>query len=279
MENRRELADFLKRRRDALQPAEVGLTPGLRRRTHGLRREEVAALAHMSTDFYARLEQSRGSRPSEQMTASLARALRLSPDERDHLFTLAGYNPPPHGYRTDIPSPALLRILEMLDTPAQIVSDIGVTLKQNALAEALVGVHTGYTGLRRSMIYRWFTDPDTRALHPEDEHQLHSHSHVAWIRTVYTRDGDDPEVRDLVEHLLAESPEFAVLWEEHEVSRWSHPIKRFVHPVIGTITLHCEILTAQNVTERLIVFTALPGSEDVEKLALLRVIGAQSFAA
>jgi transcriptional regulator with XRE-family HTH domain len=279
MENRDELADFLKRRRDALQPAEVGLTPGARRRTHGLRREEVALLAHMSTDFYARLEQSRGSRPSEQTTAALARALRLTPDERDHLFTLAGYNPPPRGYRTDIPSPALLRILEMLDTPAQIVSDIGVTLKQNALAEALVGVHSGYTGLQRSMIYRWFTDPEARALHPPEEHHLHSHSHVAWIRTVYTRDGDDPEVRELVEHLLAESPEFAALWEEHEVSRWSHPIKRFVHPVIGTITLHCEILTAQNVTERLIVFTAMPGSEDVEKLALLRVVGAQSFAA
>src|ERR1700722_6701886 len=159
MENREEIADFLKRRRDELQPAEVGLTPGVRRRTHGLRREEVAALAHMSTDFYARLEQSRGSRPSEQTTAALARALRLTPDERDHLFTLAGYNPPPHGYRTDHPSPALLRILEMLDTPAQIVSDIGVTLKQNPLAEALAGPQTGHTGLRRSTIYRWFTDP------------------------------------------------------------------------------------------------------------------------
>jgi transcriptional regulator with XRE-family HTH domain len=279
MDNRDELADFLKRRRDSLQPAEVGLSPGARRRTHGLRREEVAALAYMSTDFYARLEQSRGSRPSEQTTASLARALRLTPDERDHLFTLAGYNPPPRGYRTDIPSPALLRILEMLDTPAQIVSDIGVTLKQNALAEALIGVHSRYTGLRRSMIYRWFTDPQARALHPPDEHHLHSHSHVAWIRTVYTRDGDDPEVRELVEHLLAESSEFAELWEAHEVSRWAHQIKRFVHPVVGTITLHCEILTAQNITERLIVFTAMPGSEDVERLALLRVIGAQSFAA
>ena len=73
--------------------------------------------------------------------------------------------------------------------------------------------------------------------------------------------------------------DLAALWEEHEVSKWAHPIKRFVHPVIGTITLHCEILTAQNITERLIVFTALPGSEDVDKLALLRVVGAQSFAA
>src|ERR1700744_6261069 len=117
--DRDELGDFLRRRRDGLQPAPVGLGSGSRRRTEGLRREEVAALAHMSTDFYARLEQSRGSRPSEQTTAALARALRLTPDERDHLFTLAGYNPPPRGYRTDIPTPALLRILQLLDTPAQ----------------------------------------------------------------------------------------------------------------------------------------------------------------
>src|SRR6201992_2760137 len=116
METRADRAASLKRRRDALQPAEVGLTPGVRRRTHGLRREEVAALAHMSTDFYARLEQSRGSRPSEQTTAALARALRLTPAERDHLFALAGHTPPPRAFRTDVPSPGLVRVLARLDT-------------------------------------------------------------------------------------------------------------------------------------------------------------------
>src|ERR1700733_8484386 len=149
--DRTELADFLRRRREGLQPDEVGLAAGTRRRTSGLRREEVAALAHMSTDFYARLEQRRGSRPSAQTVAALARALRLSQDERDHLFALAGHTPPPRAFRTDHASPGLLRVLDRLDTPAQISSDLGVTLSQNQLAEALVGVQTDYTGLQRSM--------------------------------------------------------------------------------------------------------------------------------
>src|SRR4051812_1041963 len=109
------LADFLRRRRAPLTPDDVGLPPGQRRRTSGLRREEVAGLAHMSTDFYTRLEQRRGTRPSEATVAALARALRLTPDERDHLYRLAGHTAPPRAYRTDHPSPALLRILGQLD--------------------------------------------------------------------------------------------------------------------------------------------------------------------
>jgi transcriptional regulator with XRE-family HTH domain len=275
--DRDALADFLRHRRAALQPEDVGLTAGSRRRTAGLRREEVAALAHMSTDFYARLEQRRGSRPSEATTAALARALRLNPDERDHLFTLAGRNAPPRAFRTDHPSPGLVRVLELLDTPAQITSDLGVTLRQNALCEALVGVQTQHTGLRRSIIYRWFTDPDARLLHPEEEHELHARSFVAWTRSLQGRD-DDPEARELLEHLLRESSEFAQLWERHEVARWSHPIKRFVHPLVGTLTLNCQVLTAENQTERLVVFTAATGSEDAEKLKLLSVVGSQGFA-
>ena len=127
--DRDELADFLRRRREALQPDDVGLHAGARRRTRGLRREEVAGLAHMSTDFYARLEQRRGSRPSEQTTAALARALRLTQDERDHLFALAGHTAPPRAFRTDHPSPGLLRVLDRIDSPAQIVSDLGMTLR------------------------------------------------------------------------------------------------------------------------------------------------------
>ena len=92
--DRTELADFLRRRREQLRPADVGLPPGARRRAAGLRREEVASLAAMSTDYYTRLEQQRGPQPSEQMLASLARALRLSDDERDYLFVVAGHNAP-----------------------------------------------------------------------------------------------------------------------------------------------------------------------------------------
>jgi transcriptional regulator with XRE-family HTH domain len=264
------LADFLRRRREALQPADLGLAPGARRRAPGLRREEVAGLAHMSTDFYARLEQRRGSRPSEQTTAALARALRLTPAERDHLFTLAGHTPPPRAFRTDAPSPGLVRVLDRLDTAGQIVSDLGVTLRQNRLAEALVGVQTRHTGLRRYMAYRWFTDPEARALHPAEDHEFHSRSQVAALRAAH----DDDEARALVAALQAESAEFAELWARHEVKSPAGTVKRFVHPQIGVLTLDCQMLTAENRTERLVVFTPI-GPEDADRLALLSVVGTQ----
>jgi transcriptional regulator with XRE-family HTH domain len=273
------LADFLRRRRAALQPGDVGLAAGSRRRTRGLRREEVAQLAHMSTDFYARLEQRRGSRPSPQTVAALARALRLTPAERDHLFALAGHNAPPRAFRTDQPSPGLIRILELLDAPAQIVSDLGVTLVRNRLGMALLGDHTRHTGPRRNMVYRWFTDPEARRLFPAEDHLRHSRNHVAALREVHGRASDDPECRELVDTLVRESPEFAALWERHEVKGRSETLKRFVHPLVGALTLDCQVLTAENLTERLVVYTAAPGSEDADRLALLAVVGTQEFAA
>lgn len=270
------LADFLRRRRAALRPGDVGLSAGARRRARGLRREEVAGLAHMSTDFYARLEQRRGARPSEQTIAALARALRLTRDERDHLFALAGHTAPPRTVRTDRVSPGLLRVLDRLDTPAQIISDLGVTLRQNPLAESLVGVQTRYTGLRRSIFYHWFTDLAERRIHPEDDHPLHSRRYVASLRAVHGRAGDDPDARELVAHLLRESDEFAALWERHEVASLGGTLKRFVHPLVGPLTLDCQFLTAENLTERLVVFTASAGSEDADRLARLSGIGSQS---
>jgi hypothetical protein len=168
-------------------------------------------------------------------------------------------------------------VLDRLDTPAQIVSDLGVTLSQNPLAEALVGVQTRYTGLRRSMIYRWFTEPAQRRIHPEADHPLHSRGHVASLRATHGRSPNDPEAHELVEHLLRESEEFAALWERHEVARRAATMKRFVHPLIGPLTLDCQVLTSENLTEKLVVFTASPGSKDVDQLALLAVVGSQAF--
>jgi transcriptional regulator with XRE-family HTH domain len=276
--DRTDLADFLKRRREGLQPADVGLHLTDRRRTPGLRREEVAALAHVSTDFYTRLEQRRGSRPSEQTTASLARALRLNPQERDHLYELAGHTPPPRSFRSDHPSPGLIRVLESLTFPAQIISDLSVTLVQNPLAQALVGVQTHHTGLRRSMYYRWFTDPEERIKHPEEDHAEFSRVYAANLRLVYGSGEDDPEASELVAALLRDSDTFAALWRRHEVGSRNGTLKRFLHPLVGQLTLDCQILTAENGTERLVVFTPMPGSEDAEKLALLSVLGSQSFA-
>ena len=272
-----DLADFLRRRRDALRPEDVGLPNGSRRRAVGLRREEVAALAHLSTDFYTRLEQRRGSRPSEHTVAAVARALRLTPDERDHLFRLAGHQPPPRGYRTDVVSPRLAHVLDHLDTPAQIVSDLAVTLKQNPLAVALLGVQTGHAGLARSQIYRWFTDPQERSRFPRDDHEIHSRSYTAHLRAVHNRTRSDHEARDLVTELRRRSDEFAELWDRHDVGLRTDTRKRILHPAVGLLTLDCQILVSQNHMENLVVFTAAPGSDDAERLALLAVIGTQEF--
>lgn len=263
--NREALADFLKRRRDALQPEDVGLHNGTRRRTRGLRREEVAALAHMSTDFYARLEQQRGSRPSEQTVTALSSALRLSGDERDHLMVLAGHTPPPRALRTDQASAGLLRVMERLETPACIVSDLYVTLSQNRLSEALVGVLTEFQGLRRSMVYRWFTDPEARQIFHPDDHPSHSRNWVSSMRSVHGQTEGEPETDELIGGLLRDSPEFVALWERHEVARRPETLKRFLHPLVGPITLDCQILTAENLRERLVVFTPMR-PEDVGKL-------------
>ncbi|HEY5333595.1 MAG TPA: helix-turn-helix transcriptional regulator [Solirubrobacterales bacterium] len=276
--DREDLADFLRRRRESLQPDDVGLPTGRRRRTAGLRREEVASLAAMSTDFYARIEQRRGSRPSRETIAALARALRLTLDERDHLFNLAGYEPPARAIRSDHVSPALLRVLDRLDTPAQVTSDLAVTLVQNEGAVALLGDQTEYEGPARSLYYRWFTDPTERTHYPAEDHEQHSRTYVAGLRAVHGRDSGDAEARQLVELLQAESPEFARLWDEHEVGVRRDTHKRVVHPTIGVLELDCQVLTAENQTERLIVFTAAPGSEDAARLELLSVVGGESFA-
>lgn len=278
--DREQLADFLRRRREALQPEDAGLARGPRRRTSGLRREEVAGLAHMSTDYYTRLEQQRGPQPSEQMLGAIARAMRLSRDERDHIFRLAGHTPPPRRRRTEHVSPALMRVLDRLDTPAQVISDLGETLVQNPAAVALLGDQTSFTGLRRSLTYRWFTDPAERAIYPPDDHTGHSRTYVAGLRLVHARFQDDERARELIEALLAESEEFAELWEQHEVGmRDPDEPKRFIHPEVGEIATHCQILTSENDAQVLLVYTATPGTEDHEKLRLISVIGDQQLTA
>jgi transcriptional regulator with XRE-family HTH domain len=147
---RDQLADFLRRRREAIRPAEVGIADGPRRRTSGLRREEVAMLAGMSVDYVVRLEQGRSSQPSTQLLGALARALRLSDDERDHLFHLAGHRPPPADGVARMARAGLVRMLDLLgDTPAMVLSDLGEVLAQNRTALLLTGERPPATGDRR----------------------------------------------------------------------------------------------------------------------------------
>jgi len=274
------LADFLTRRREELQPGDVGLPVGPRRRTPGLRREEVAVLATMSTDYYTRLEQQRGPQPSTQMLASLARALRLSADERDYLFRVAGHNPPGRMSPSGYVAPALMRVLDRLtDTPALVLSALGEVLVQNELSLALHGDRTHYTGLERSEIYRWFVSPETeRALYPLDDQDRHGRAQVASLRAAYGAMGSASPAGDLVRELQRVSPDFAELWDRQEVARRFEDHKVLLHPEVGAVELDCQVLFTEDQSQALLVLTAAPRSEAEEKLGLLRVLGTQQFA-
>lgn len=277
--DREQLADFLRRRREALQPEDVGLPRGPRRRTGGLRREEVASLAGMSTDYYSRLEQRRSKQPSEPMLGALARALHLDLDERDHLFRIAGHAAPHRVLRSDHVQPAVMRILDRLqDTPAQVMTILGETLVQTPLAVALLGDETAFTGLSRAMVYRWFTDPDARRVYPVEDHELHGRIFTAGLRSAYAHPATRDRAGAIVEALLARSPGFAAVWSEHEIGVRHETSKRLVHPEVGVLELDCQMLLDPDQSQALLVFTATPGSRSDEQLRLLRTIGTQRLA-
>jgi transcriptional regulator with XRE-family HTH domain len=276
--DRTGLAEFLRQRREAMQPEDVGLSRGQRRRTSGLRREEVAALSHMSTDYYSRIEQERGPQPSEQMIAAIAQGLHLSVDERDHLFLLAGHNPPSRGTASDYISPGMLRIFDRLqDTPAEIVTELGETLRQTPMAVALTGDLTAYTGPARSIGYRWFTDPATRARYVPDDHAFLGRMFASGLRERMTARGPDSHAAGLAALLLEQSEEFRRVWATHEVGIRPNEVKRYVHAEVGEIELSCQVLMDPAQSHSLLVYTAVPGSPSYEKLQLLSVIGAQAL--
>ncbi|MEU6340404.1 helix-turn-helix transcriptional regulator [Streptomyces sp. NPDC046977] len=270
------LAAFLRKRRESLQPEDVGLPRGSRRRTSGLRREEVAALCHMSTDYYSRLERERGPQPSSQMLASMALGLHLSLAERDHLFRLAGQRPPdPSGISEHI-SPGLLRILDRLtDTPAEIATELGETLRQTPMSVALSGDMTRYTGPARSSGYRWFTDPAARQRYAPEEHAFLARMYASGLREVVTLRGPGSRAAQLADLLLESSEEFRRVWDKHEIGVRAHEVKRFVHPEVGPLDLTCQRLVDPEQAHSLLVYTAIPGTESHEKLRLLSVIGSQ----
>lgn len=277
--DRASLGTFLRVRRTALQPEDVGLRRDPRRRAPGLRREEVAELCDMSADYFARLERGDGPQPSEQMLAAIARGLRLTPDERDHLFLLGGYRTARRDLRLRHVSPGLMRVMDGLaGTTAQIMGPLGETLLQTPSAVALLGEQTRYTGNSRSATYRWFTDPVERERYDPEDHGINSRTNAALLRGAVTRDGPGSPAADLADVLRRTSDEFARLWERHEVGlRWSET-KRFVHPRVGRLDLYCQLLLEPDQGQSLLVFTATPGTESHEKLALLTVLGTDRFA-
>ncbi|MGV9454403.1 helix-turn-helix transcriptional regulator [Streptomyces sp. NPDC003635] len=277
-----ELGAFLRTRRDRIRPDEVGLPQGPRRRVPGLRREEVAQLAGLSADYYTELERGsakNGVQPSSQTLAALARALRLNGDERDHLFHLAERPVPPsaHGPSAHV-QPALLGLLDRLsDTPARVITDLHETLVENDLARNLLGKSPAHRGPAASFVYRWFTDPQARERYPSEDHPHHSRVFVADLQAAAARRGRDAEVTKMVAVLRRRSQEFTALWDTHDVAVRRMDHKKIVHPTLGIIELDCYNLLSEDGRQRLLWFTAPPGSPGAEQLELLSVLGTQDL--
>ncbi|MFI2413527.1 helix-turn-helix transcriptional regulator [Streptomyces sp. NPDC018947] len=272
-----ELGAFLRSRRGRIRPADVGLPAGPRRRVPGLRREEVAQLAGASVDYYNELERGAGSQPSEQMIAALARALRLSADERDYLYRLADRPVPVQGGAASHVHPGMLDLLGRLtSTPAQVITDLHVTLVQNPSAVALLGDQSGFRGPRASFVHRWFTEPEARRLYPEADHESQSRAFVADLRAAAARrDAKDPEAGSLIRTLLDVSPEFATLWADHDVAFRRDDRKRLLHPTLGLIEINCLNLFSEDGRQRLLWFTPAVGTDSAGLLELLAVVGTQ----
>jgi transcriptional regulator with XRE-family HTH domain len=275
--DRVSLADFLRIRRERLRPEDVGLPAGLRRRTPGLRREEVAGLATMSTDYYTRLEQGRGPRPSRPVLTGLARALRLSDDEHDHLFRLAGEQPgPPPGPPAEVRS-GVLRMLARLDVPGLVLDAKYDVLAWNPLAAALITDFSALPPRERNLLRLRFSPSSTTGLFDEAETKEFAREAAADLRAATGKYPDDPSIGALVRDLLAASDEFAAIWELHEVAYQQRLCQTINHPVVGRIDVICEILVVPERDQRVVLYTADPGSPSDQALRLLDVIGTQSL--
>ncbi|MDN5618780.1 MAG: helix-turn-helix transcriptional regulator [Kocuria sp.] len=274
-----ELGSFLRSRRERIRPGDVGVIAGPRRRVPGLRRDEVAQLAGASVDYYNELERGAGSQPSEQMLAAVARALRLTRDERDYLFHLADRPVPPETGPSTHVHPGMLDLLSRLpSTPAQVITDLHVTITQNPLAVALLGDQSLFSGDRASFIYRWFTDDEARSLYPEQDHEEHSRAFTADLRAAAAaRDPRDREAALMIEQLLKTSAEFSALWAEHDVRLRRNDRKRINHPVLGLLEVDCLSLFSEDGRQRLLWFTPALGTDTADALAMLSVIGVQDL--
>lgn len=257
--NRAELAVFLRTRRARLTPRDAGLPAVGRRRTPGLRRQEVAQLAGMSIDYYIRLEQGRGPQPSRQVLSALARALMLNADEREYLFRMAGEAPPQPVRPSREITPGIRNLLDsMPTTPAYVVDAAYNILAWNPLATHFIGNLEGYAD--RNMI-RWTFLRSPADVVWSDEHFLSfTRSTVADLRANYARYPGDPEVESLVSEMLALSPQFAEMWAEYEVEARGPMLKHVEHPQVGPLDFECQVLHIANTGQRLIAYCAAPGS-------------------
>ncbi|MFC5149976.1 helix-turn-helix transcriptional regulator [Streptomyces aureoversilis] len=276
--NDAELGICLRAWRDRLAPAEAGLPAGPRRRAPGLRRQEVATPAGLSVEYLARLEQGRAGRPSAAVLGPLARALRLTEDERDHLFRLAGHAPPPPAVAPAHVTPGLQRIIDRLhDAAVMVVDRVWNVVLANPPAIALLGDEaTGGDG-ERNVLRRHFTGRPSRVVRTPAEAADFEAYAVADLRASLGRFPGDPRLRELADELRAADPRFAELWARTHVAASTSQRKTVQHPEVGRLTLDCDVLEATGSALRLVVYTAAPGTSDHQALALLTAVGSQKF--
>lgn len=278
--DRTELAHFLRTARERVTPADVGLAAGHTRRTPGLRREEVARLAAISPDTYTRLEQARGAQPSIPVLEGVARALRLSADERAHLFHLTGYPTAPGGSPSHVLAPTLLTMLERMDnTAAYILDAAGFVLAWNPLAAALVADFSRWPPADRNLTYQVLCGSEGASSdYSNAEWEAFARECVADLRAAAGRYPNDPAIAALVARLHRESPVFSRWWDEHHVRHRRGGSKRMRHPAVGELELDFHLLLVPDHDQRIVMYSAAPGSPSADAMRLLAVLGTQRVA-
>jgi hypothetical protein len=240
--------------------------------------EEAAQLAFISTEYYTRLEQARAPRPSREVLAGLARALRLSDAERDHLYHLAGAPPgPPPGPSREVRQSILDLITRLPQAAAMVTSAMYEVLAWNDLAAALMEDFSAVPPLERNRVRRAFLDPgpDGRRLYGVSDAEAFKRAAARDLRATAARYPEDPRVAGLIADLLARSEEFGRLWNSHDVSSVPTLVKTFMNPMVGPVTVNCDVLDVSDLDQRVVIYTAAPGSPSEEALRLLSVIGTQ----
>ncbi len=276
--DKREFGAFLRSRRERIAPADIGLPQGRRRRTPGLRRDEAAQLAFISTEYYTRLEQGRTAHPSREVLQGLSRALRLSDTETAYLHRLAGVEPaaapgPPRAVRQSIAD----LITRLPQAAAIVVSATYEVLAWNDLACALMEDFSALSPRDRNLARRVFTGSLTqgRRLYGVSDADEFARTCALHLRAAAARYPNDPETTALIDELCSGSAEFAELWESRDVVAQPMLCKTFHHPIVGAVTVNCDALDVADSDQRVVIYTAEPGSASDDALRLLSVVGTQ----
>ncbi|WP_159617965.1 helix-turn-helix transcriptional regulator [Arthrobacter zhaoguopingii] len=273
-----EFATVLRSWRDRTTPAEVGLPPGLGRRSTGLRREELAILANVSVDYLVRLEQGRAKNPSPHVLAALAVALRLTVSERDHLYRAAGAAAPSAQVVPRHITPGVQRIVDRLnDVPVAVFTAAHDILLWNPLWAALIGDPSTLSKADRNLVWRHFTSGHPGVTFDTQHEADFAGDLTSDLRAAVGRYPQDAALTQLVSRLSATSPEFRRRWAEARVAEHRSSRKTIANTPVGPITVDCDVLSAPGSDLRIVVYTTTPGSTDDDKLRLLRVTGLQRF--